>query len=390
MDEAAREGRIRQGTIRLQPAWRQDYAALARDFVASLPPEVASAPAAASAAPAAPAPVELPPIAFATLPRPVPEGEANALFRGSAPLKISVVLPAANEGPFLQRTFDQFRATLPAPSEIIVVDNGSTDGSADFLAAACADGDEDGHSIAGRLVRTPGPLGVSGARNRGLECARGEIVVFADAHVDVPPGWWPPMVAALSRPEVGLIGPAIGVMGDPNYVKMYGQRVADWKLRTEWLPKRRDEPYPVPALGGGFMALRRDVLDAIGGFDAGMLQWGSEDFELSLRVWLFGYEVWVVPEVEVAHYFRQQNPYPVEWKHVSANVIRTAFLHLGEDRLARVLHSLMQDIAHFPRALAFCADSDVLCRRAELKSRRVHDDDWFFNHPYFADIEMPR
>ena len=47
--------------------------------------------------------------------------------------KISVVIPALNEGSYLQRTADNLRATLPQGSEVIVVDDGSTDGCADDL-----------------------------------------------------------------------------------------------------------------------------------------------------------------------------------------------------------------------------------------------------------------
>ncbi|MEZ4657922.1 MAG: glycosyltransferase family 2 protein [Caldilineaceae bacterium] len=71
-----------------------------------------------------------------------------------------MILPATNESILLQRTVDQFAATLPDNSEIIVVDNGSTDSCADFLLD---------HSCPHiHLIRTPELLGVAGARNRGL------------------------------------------------------------------------------------------------------------------------------------------------------------------------------------------------------------------------------
>jgi glycosyltransferase involved in cell wall biosynthesis len=390
--EAEGRGQVTQGRITLRPRWRQDYAGLASRFMSSRAEQAAE--------PVKVEPVALPPIAFSRTPEPVAPNEAAGLFRGSSPFKMSIVLPACNEAPYLERTFEQFRATLPSPSEIIVVDNGSTDGCSEFLnldaemldpSADChergADAERPGTSVLARLFRSPNLLGVAGARNRGLDFARGEVVVFADAHVDVPPGWWQPMVAALNQPGVGLVGPAFGVMGDAEYMKMYGQRISDPVLHTQWLPKRSETPYPVPILGGGFMMLRRDVLEVLGGFDPGMQQWGSEDLEISLRAWLMGYEVWMVPEVEVPHYFRSKNPYHVEWKHVTANHIRTAFLHLSGERLARAVHGLMRD-PQFPRGLAICADSDLWSRRADLVARRVHDAEWFFDHPYFRDIKM--
>ena len=249
---------------------------------------------------------------------------------------------------------------------------------------ACAR-QEDGIEV--WLLRYDRPLGVAGARNRGLEHARGEVVVFSDAHNDVPPGWWPPIVATLNRPGVGIVGPAFGIMGEKSAAKSSGQRIADRTLRVEWLPYLGTEPHPVPTLGGGFMAARRAVLDAAGAFDDGMPQWGSEDLEICLRYWLLGYEVWAVPEVEVAHYFRDASPYQVQYVHVIHNTLRTALLHLNEERVAHVLHAYMQH-PHYARALARCTTSDLGRRREALLAQRVHDDDWFFQHPYFRDIEM--
>ena len=68
----------------------------------------------------------------------------------------------------------------------------------------------------------------------------------------------------------------------------------------------------MPTLGGGFMAMRHETLKRAGAFDEGMPQWGSEDLELCVRYWLLGYEVWVVPEVTVLHYFRNARPYGVQ------------------------------------------------------------------------------
>jgi glycosyltransferase involved in cell wall biosynthesis len=270
-----------------------------------------------------------------------------ALLRGTAQLRISVIIPACNEQPYLQRTFEQFQATLPPRSEIIVVDNGSSDGCADFLAdpdlvppsAAPRPIDfGDGEAgVAVRLLRYDTPLGVARARNRGLDHARGEVLVFVDANVDVPPGWWPPLVEVLNRPGVGMVAPAIGGLGDRAATRGCGMHYYDAFLSTAWTALTDKAPHPVPVVGGTMMVTRREVLDHVGGYDDGMRQRASEDMELSLRLWLFGYELWVVPEVDVPHLFRAASPYPVDGVSILYNQLRAGFLHLSDERLARFL-----------------------------------------------------
>jgi glycosyltransferase involved in cell wall biosynthesis len=310
-----------------------------------------------------------PPFHVIPPPRPLPAERLDRLFRGDYPARISVILPATNESVLLRRTVEQFQATLPADSEILVIDNGSTDGCADFLLEGTHEGVH--------LIRADIPLGVAAARNRGLARARGEIVVFADAHIDLPTDWWQPMVDTLNRPNVGVAGPGIGVMGKPDGGVGYGQRIAETKLKLDWLTRRGEEPYPVPTLGGGFMAMRHDTLKQAGAFDEGMPQWGSEDVELCLRYWLLGYEVWMVPDVIVRHYFRKRRPYGVKSHLLLHNQMRVALLHFNQIRLDRVL-TAFRSHSRFGSALALAAESDVWGKRAEFAARRVRDDDWLF------------
>jgi glycosyltransferase involved in cell wall biosynthesis len=355
-------GEIPQGTIRLRPRWRTDYAARVQDRLRASSRRTPGAEAAEIPFP--------PPFHVIPPPRPLPPAQADRLFRGDQAARISVVLPATNESVMLRRTVEQFVATLPADSEVIVIDNGSTDGCADFLAA------EPRGNV--HLIRSRQPLGVAAARNRGLTRARGEVVVFADAHMDVPERWWEPLVGALNLPQVGVVAPGIGVMGEPDHPAAYGQRIAEPNLRVEWLPWKAAQPHPVPTLGGGFMAMRRETLQRAGAFDDGMPQWGSEDLELCVRYWLLGYEVWVVPEVTVLHYFRNRRPYGIQWHLLTHNLLRVALLHFNQSRTARVASALRNHVRFGP-ALAQAVESDVWQRRAEFASRRVRDDDWLFD-----------
>lgn len=362
VQQQAEEGKIQQGHIYLNPHWQADYIDLVRAYLNLDQPETPS--------PQAEPEEEVYPPPYHTIPPPPPlaETEAARLFAGTHPAKISVILPASNESVLLERTVKQFVETLPCNSEVIVVDNGSTDGSTEFLR------NQEWPDV--NLIQSDIPLGVAGARNKGLDAAQGEVIVFADAHIDLPERWWQPIVSVLNQPNVGVVGPGIGTMGKPDHPVAYGQRIAEPNLRLEWLPEISTAA-PVPTLGGGFMAIRHETLQQAGAFDAGMPQWGSEDMELCLRYWLLGYEVWVEPSVTILHYFRKVNSYEVQWKSVMHNLLRVAFLHFNQARIARVITAI-KDRPDFAEALTTVIEGDVWQRRAEYAARRARDDDWFF------------
>lgn len=290
--------------------------------------------------------------------------EDQTLPLPSASLPISVVIPALNEAATLRPTVEQLQATLPDRSEIVVVDDGSTDGGADFLT--------DQSDV--RLLRT-NRLGASAARNWGAAHTTGEILVFADAHINLSAGWWQPLLAALEHPNVGAVGPAISVMGKPQS-RGYGYRFKDANLDVEWLGKQQHTPYPVPLLCGCFLVMRRLTFDLVGGFDSQMIRWGTEDSELNLRLWLLGYDLLLVPQVEVAHLFRKKHPYAIDWQSVIYNMLRLTFTHFSPDRITRVIDSLKQ-YRDFAAALALSMESDLWTRRATLSAQRVRTDDWF-------------
>ncbi len=283
-----------------------------------------------------------------------------------ANLEISVVVLTLNEGEMLRRTVSALDGTLPEAAEIVVVDDGSTDSSTDFLKGA-----------AGRirLVHTS-HLGVARGRNFGARSSRGRVIVFSDAHVDTPPGWWQPLVDVLQDSVVGAAGPGITDYFDRER-RGFGMRLINTGLNAEWLCPEFDDVTPVPLLPGGFWAIRREVFERTGGLDEGMLCWGSEDFEFSLRLWMMGYELRVAPEVEVAHLFRHDSPYDTESRWIRHNQLRTAYLHFSDERFERVKASI-RPLPGYAEGYALFAGSSAPERRSHVRARRVHDDDWYF------------
>ncbi len=278
---------------------------------------------------------------------------------------LSAVVISLEEGENLRLTIDELRRTLPPGSEIVVVDDGSTDGSAGFLEAAGAPA---------RLIRAGG-LGVAGARNRGAAETTGEVLLFVDAHMRLPGDWWRPLVALLEDP-VAAAAPSVCDVRQ-THRKGFGLRIAGPELTSEWLPAGDARPHAVPVLPGCSLAIRREIFEQAGGFDAGMMRSQGIDNEFCLRLWLLGYECWIAPAVEVVHLFRERHPYELRWATVLHNRLRLALMHFNQRRIARVVEALH---AHsgFAGGIALAADTDVLERRRSRWAERRRDADWFF------------
>ncbi len=119
---------------------------------------------------------------------------------------ISLVIITRNEGSELEATVANLMRTVPASQrEIIVVDDGSTDGSAEFLKALPEV----------RVLRSEG-IGVARARNLGANHATGDVIVFCDAHIRAPENWFVPFLEALEDAQVGACAPGIYSMQEPD------------------------------------------------------------------------------------------------------------------------------------------------------------------------------
>jgi GT2 family glycosyltransferase len=276
-----------------------------------------------------------------------------------------VVIVSHNEGERLRETVDSFLANTPELTEIVVVDDASSDGSADFLGPRGPGGYE-----AVRLLRMEASAGISAARNAGGRACRSPVIVWSDAHCAVDPGWAAPLIEALADPTVGEVAPAVGYLdGKPG--QGYGFTWKDPSMKMKWL-ERPDGPADVPFICGCFLAMRRDVFELSGGFDEGMYRWGSEDAELSLRLWLAGYRCQVVPQSQAAHLFRKRFPYEVDWSGVIYNALRMAVVHLPEASVEKVLGHYHTRAA-FGRAWARLVASDTWERREAVAAGRTRD-----------------
>ncbi|MFQ5418695.1 MAG: glycosyltransferase family 2 protein, partial [Myxococcota bacterium] len=180
------------------------------------------------------------------------------------------------------------------PTEIVVVDNGSTDGSIAFL--------EKQPDV--KLIATGENLGAPRARNRAIPVTRGDWIVFMDNDAVVTPGW-------LARLRYHAdVDPVVGCVCPQSDRASHGQQIAyeggdsfeAINAFADHLAGRQRRRARYGFLFSSFCVLvRRAVIDRIGGFDERFSPWGFEDDDFALRVQLSGFRVRVALDVFVRH-----------------------------------------------------------------------------------------
>ncbi|MFO0811527.1 MAG: glycosyltransferase [Gemmataceae bacterium] len=190
----------------------------------------------------------------------------------SAPL-VSVVMPVYNGSRFLRQAIDSVLGQTYAPTEIVVVDDGSTDDSPVILTSY-------GDKV--RAIRQQN-AGVSEARNTGVRNARGEFVAFIDQD-----DWWLPTKVArqvelfAADPTLGLVHTNAGLFDAPSGAFIEGWHYAS---RSGLLVGRcYDQLLLSNAIFNSSVMVRKAVLDAVGGFDTDIRRNTLQDYDLWLRV----------------------------------------------------------------------------------------------------------
>jgi GT2 family glycosyltransferase len=216
-------------------------------------------------------------------------------------MRVSAIVVNYNGADALERCLGALIAgTDPAATEIVVVDNASTDESPAIAERLAAE-----HERV-RLLRSPTNRGYADAVNLALPEARGDFLAVLNMDVVVGPGWLEPLIALLERkPEVGVACPLILLESDPGRINAAGQNLNVTGLGfNRWLGKPREQagsvPFRVTGLHGAAFVIRRSLLERLGGWDeSGFLYF--EDVELSWLLRIAGSEIWCVPASTVTH-----------------------------------------------------------------------------------------
>lgn len=206
-------------------------------------------------------------------------------------MRVSFIIPLYNCLPLTQAMLASLQATLPdgLDHELIFVDDGSTDGTRDWLRTLAPAGTGRTGASPVRVVLNERNLGFAGANNRGIAIARGEFLALLNNDLVLSPRWLEPMLAAhahLGR-QAGLVGNVqldarTGAIDHAGIVINEQGKPVHLRALPPLAWRRTRELWTPPALTGACLLIEHALWRQLGGFDAAF-QNGGEDIDLCFR-----------------------------------------------------------------------------------------------------------
>lgn len=227
---------------------------------------------------------------------------AAARGSGMGPCRVAAVILTVNQREDTLRCLRSLERSDADGLGIVVLDNGSNDGTADAI-------EREYPKVV--VIRSSQNLGASAGRNRAAEAAihhfAPEYLLFLDNDTEVRPGFLAPLLAPLEADgSLGQTAPKLLLRSDPTRIDMAGGAEIVW-WRGDTTGRGRDEldrgqfDEPGPCVAGGCTLVRTTDFLAIGGFDPVFDPYGYEDMDLSLRLRARGRGCRYVPDAEILH-----------------------------------------------------------------------------------------
>ncbi len=255
----------------------------------------------------------------------------------------SIIILTHNQFEYTKRCIGSIFTHTKEAFELIVVDNGSTDGTVEYLEievesrrspwlnplwgaleGAIQQGRDDrsqmtevrdqgpeaggqGSGVRIKIIKNKENLGFAAGNNQGIAAARGNYTLLMNNDIVVTPGWLTHLIACAEQdPKIGIVGPKSNYVSGPQLVKDVTYNIKNLDglndFASEFSNKHSGKTTSFWRVVGFCMLIKRAVIDKIGGLDTRYGLGNFEDDDFSLRAILAGYESRIAEGCFVHHF----------------------------------------------------------------------------------------
>mmetsp|Transcript_38449 Transcript_38449/g.109914 ORF Transcript_38449/g.109914 Transcript_38449/m.109914 type:complete len:669 (-) Transcript_38449:76-2082(-) len=221
----------------------------------------------------------------------------------AGPEQISIVVPVRDEELYLTKTIEYTVNDTPAHMlrEILIVDDASDKPVEKMLEEEL----DRKYWPKVKILRYDERQGLIRARIAGADAASAPYILFLDGHCRPIPGWLPPLIRNLKENYKRIVVPIVSDVNGTTWQEIPARGVKmmfEWDFNFNWYDDNTPE---VPVASGGILAITKQWWIESGKYDPGMREWGGENIEQSIRVWLCGGEIIVERNSRIGHIFKR-------------------------------------------------------------------------------------
>jgi len=303
--------------------------------------------------------------------------------------KVSVIILNWNGKYLLKDCFQSLQRIDYPDYELIMVDNGSQDGSIEYVKQNFPDV---------RILALDRNYGYAEGNNLGASIAKGELLVFLNNDTCVDKNWLIELVKPiLEDSKIAICGSKVVYYNHPEIIEFAGGMILSNGMAIHVdLPEQEGYNYNIPRYTshayGAAMLIRRDIFQRLNGFDEDYFIY-NEELDLCWRCWLLGLRVLFVPSSVMFH--KQTGPQLLEWERIYyaqsnhirnilknfnfVNAIKALLLTLGFDMYKMIKHTYKRKYRNIKAILGGYFDvlrdlNQTLKKRKFIQSNRQISD----------------
>ena len=264
-------------------------------------------------------------------------------------MKTSIIIPTRNRPEWISRCINHLLKQIPSVFEILIIDASNNTSTESIITGK--------YPFARYFPFRNGLNKRPEAKNIGMLNAQGDILAFLDDDSLVQDGWLKSCVDTFSSEEIGMVGGRVIDINDPNLAQINDSgligRISFTGIRINNFGKITEKVTPVDHLRGGNMAVRKNLLKLIGGYDTYFT--GTNVFEetdVCTRIKKLGYKILYNPDMLIEHHFAKRDD--IERKLSNKKTI----FYICRNGMYYMLSNFspMRSLAHF-----FLANTHIKC-----------------------------